>query len=122
MAKTTMILGLLLLSLTSKSQIRQGDNVIMPIEVYRNYRKTILICDTLKQDCDKIQSSCDSLLAVQDTLLQTKDLIISNLHQKVRYKDEIIKVLSKPNKTPKIHYQAWIGGLIGAIATMLILR
>jgi ElaB/YqjD/DUF883 family membrane-anchored ribosome-binding protein len=85
-------------------------------------RTAILQCDTITDDCDKIKSQADSLIASQDSLIETKDRIISNLQQKVRYKEEIIKVLSKPDKKPKIHVQAWIGGLIGVVVSMLILR
>ena len=121
MVRSTLIPVLILLSLSCKSQIRQGDHVIMPIEVYRSYRTAILLCDTMKIDANKTIYSCDSILKVQDKLIKNKDSIIVNLNSKVILKDSIISLM-KPKSEPKIHTQAWIGGVIGAFLMALILK
>lgn len=120
MKKSILMLAALLLCQICSAQIRDGNNVIMPIDVYHNYRIIILECDTIKEDANKAEAQCDSIIALQDEQIQDKDSIISNLNSKIELKNEIIEILKKPKN--KIHPQLFIGTGIGFLIMALILK
>ncbi len=124
MRKATMILGLLLLSLICKSQVRDGDNVVMPVQVYRDYRTTILECDTLKSIAVKAETECDSIISLQDNRIAGKDSVITNLNHKLDLKNREIEILNKPE--PKITIKGLLGficgGIAGSVWTILMVK
>lgn len=132
MFKTTIVLvAILIACLTCEAQVRDGNNVVMPIETYRGYRAEAVElrkeADAVRDDCDSLQAISDSIIAAQGIRIKYKDSLLVNQKYEIALKDTINRIIlkDKPKET-KIHPQFWLGVFAGAavqtIETIFILK
>ncbi len=128
MRRILIIIGLIYSSLSCNAQVRQGDIVIMPLEVYRHQRTSIYSAlgevDSLKAEYKKAELECDSIISLQDNRIAGKDSVITNLNHKLDLKNQEIEILNKPES--KITIKGLLGficgGIAGSVWTILILK